>query len=71
MYSHSKKIGISKTNDNIKSFHKYLNGRSEHSCETVKQRIKELDNTGNESNDGTYENGCKFLLSWYNSLRQN
>ena len=59
-----------KTNENIKSFQKYLNGRSNHSCEIVKQKIKDLDSTGNVSNEGTYENGCKFLLSWYNSLRQ-
>ena len=68
--SNLKKIGKSKTNDTIKTFQTYLNGRSNLSCESVKEKIKSLDINGNTTNEETYENGCKFLLTWYNSLIQ-
>ena len=64
-----KKIGISKTNDNIRAFHKYVEKRSISTCKSVKKQICSLDNVSGLDEERTYENGCNFLLSWFNSLK--
>ena len=61
-------IGISKTNDNIRAFHKYVEKRSISTCKSVKKQICSLDNVSGLDEERTYENGCNFLLSWFNSL---
>ena len=69
--SQLKKIGQNPTNEKIKSFHKYLDDRSENSCNIVRNKIKSLDNSRHGNEEGTFEGGCRFLLSWYNNLHQN
>ena len=64
-----KKIGISKTNDNIRSFHKYVEKRSSCTCKIVRDHISSLDNVSGSEEERTYENGCNYLLSWFNSLK--
>ena len=64
-----KKIGISKTNDNIRTFHKYVEKRSSCTCKIVRDHISSLDNVSGSEEERTYENGCNYLLSWFNSLK--
>ena len=64
-----KKIGQTQTNDNIKSFHKYLNKRSACTCKEVKEKIGLPGNSEDIFDGSCYDSGCKFLLSWYNSLK--
>ena len=64
-----KKIGKNKTNEKIKTFQTYLDNRSLHCCNKVKEEIRLMDNISPCDDEKTYENGCKCLLSWFNSLQ--
>lgn len=64
-----KKFGISKTNDNIRAFHKYVEKRSRCTCKIVRENISSLDSVSDSEEERTYENGCNYLLSWFNSLK--
>ena len=68
MYCELEKIGVSKTNENIKTFHKYVEKRSISTCKIVTENISSIDNSSSPGEEITYENGYKFLLSWFNSL---
>ena len=67
--SNLKKIGRNKINEKIKSFQTYLNNHSLYSCSKVEAEIRMADNFSFLGDEKTNENGCKCLLSWFNSLR--
>ena len=64
-----KSIGKNKTNENIKKFHHFLDERAENSQCQVKEAITNLDDAVHDSANKTFNGGCNFLLSWFNSLR--
>ena len=64
-----KKIGVNKTNENIKKFHEFVNEQSIQTCELVKQNICDLDSIATSEDEKTYENGCEFLLKWFNQFK--
>ena len=48
--------------------HFYIKESCTYIC--CREKIKTLDKSYFNVDEGTYENGCKFLLSWHNSFRQ-
>ena len=64
-----KKIGVNKTNEKIKKFHEFVNERSIQTCELVKQNVRAFDQIATSEDEKTYENGCEFLLKWFNQFK--
>ena len=50
-------------------FHAYVNEHSKITCDLVKKDISSLDNISSSGDIKSYENGCEFLLRWFNSLK--
>ena len=64
-----KKIGQSKSTEDIKNFHHYLSDRAITTQDESRNLIKQLDSNTENDEDKTFEGGCEHLLDWFNSQR--
>jgi hypothetical protein len=59
------KIGKNKGNEKRKEFVQYLRSKEEDTLHFIQEEISKLGANG--QGNGTYEDGCEFLLNWYRS----
>ena len=65
-----KKIGSSKVNVVIKGFQHEIEDLSKQSEKEIMKKISMLADPRQYRSKGKYDNGCEFLLDWFNSLRK-